>query len=57
MPIFDGEELIGALAVVFFAAGLSVDAAVERYLAPIQEVSRTIRANLAAGEMPGPVGD
>ncbi|MED5546928.1 MAG: helix-turn-helix domain-containing protein [Pseudomonadota bacterium] len=57
VPIFDGEELIGALAVVFFAAGLSVDAAVERYLAPIQEVSRTIRANLAAGGIPGAVGD
>lgn len=47
VPIFDGEELIGALAIVFFASGLSLEQAIAHYLAPVQAVSAQISADLA----------
>ncbi|WP_162301965.1 helix-turn-helix domain-containing protein [Croceibacterium ferulae] len=46
VPLFNGEELVGSLAMVFFASAMSLDKAVADYLAPLKEVAEHIDAGL-----------
>ncbi|WP_264423571.1 helix-turn-helix domain-containing protein [Novosphingobium sp. KCTC 2891] len=42
VPLFEGETLLGALAMVYFANAMSLGDAVARYLEPLRAVSREI---------------
>lgn len=48
VPVFDGDQLRACLTIVFFARAHSMQDAVEKYLAPLQQLSSNITAKLAA---------
>lgn len=42
VPLFIGDELSGTLTLVFFAAAMALDEAIERFVPPLQETARRI---------------
>lgn len=42
VPLFIGDELSGTLTLVFFAAAMSLDEAIERFVSPLQETATRI---------------
>ncbi len=51
VPLFEGDTLLGSLAIVFFASAISVQAATERLLEPLRQTARAIQADLEAGTL------
>lgn len=52
VPLFENDALLGSLAIVFFATAVSVDAATQRLLGPLQQAADAIRADLEAMAAP-----
>ena len=48
VPIFEGDTLLGSLALVYFANAMPLSEAIDNYLEPMLEVSRSISEGLAA---------
>lgn len=46
IPLFDGEELLGSLALVYFANAMPLSDAIARFLGPLREVADTIGARM-----------
>lgn len=56
VPIFEGDELVGSLAMVFFATAMPVSQAIAEYLQPLSDVSARIRQNLEDHPEPDDMG-
>lgn len=50
VPIFDGDEVCGALCLVFFAAAMPIDEAIARYASRLTQVAQKISEELAMNE-------
>ncbi|WP_181008323.1 helix-turn-helix domain-containing protein [Sphingomonas montanisoli] len=50
VPIFEGEHLLGALTMVFFANALSIPDAIRRFLEPLKDCAKAIGDEMAAAE-------
>ncbi len=48
VPLFEGETLHGALALVFFAKALTLTEAIDRFLSPLQRTAKIINDELVA---------
>ncbi len=48
VPIFEGETLLGALTMVFFANALSIPDAISRFLDPLKDCAKAIGDEMAA---------
>ncbi|NVE93473.1 IclR family transcriptional regulator domain-containing protein [Altererythrobacter lutimaris] len=49
VPLFDGnDQLIGSLALIFFASAMNGDEAVAKYLKPMQDTARAIGSSMRA---------
>ncbi len=46
VPLFEGETLVGSLALVFFASAISIPKAIDLFLDPLQRTSAAIRQDL-----------
>jgi IclR family mhp operon transcriptional activator len=46
VPIFEGEELVGSLAMVFFASAMTLPNAIAEFLGPLREVAAQIKQGL-----------
>lgn len=52
VPIFDGEDLLGTLFLVFFAAAMTMDVALATYLEPVLECARRIGKEMQRADNP-----
>lgn len=52
VPIFDGTKICGAIALVFFAAAMSMDEAIKRYSEKIMETAENIGDDMTATSIP-----
>lgn len=50
VPIFDGEEVCGALCLVFFSAAMPIDEAVARYAPRLMQTAKTIGEELTSSD-------
>lgn len=48
VPLFEGDRLVGSLAMIFFANAMSMTDAIERLLPPLRMTAETIGGNLLA---------
>ena len=50
VPLFQEDQLLGALTMVFFSAAMPLDTAVERFVPPLRAVAGEIGADMAAAQ-------
>jgi IclR family transcriptional regulator, mhp operon transcriptional activator len=53
VALFDGETLLGSLALVFFASAISVDEAIRRFLQPLRDTAEAIGSDMGAASDEG----